>query len=235
MAKTLTILRAKVRTLLDEVTEADWKDTELDRDINLGYMKIYTAVVGVYEDYYSEKYTCDTVADQQEYDLPDDFYKIRRVQINYNTSDSNSVSSYAIPATMDEVMGDLNSTTLSPTVFRNPAYFIRGNKIGFIPVPDESGTDAITLWYIKTIDELSAVTDEIDIPFPDRYYNSIILEAAGNLLRKGQQEETVARQYLLEARESRDQMTTELEDRVADSGKVIVDVLGEDVDFSQPV
>ena len=136
---------------------------------------------------------------------------------------------------MDSVLRDLGNTALGLSVYRNPAYYVRGTKIGFIPKPTEAGATAIAIWYIKIVSELSADSDEIDIPFPDRYYESIALEAAANLLRKGQQEEVVARQYLVEAKQLREDMQIELEDRISDDSKSIVDTVGEDLDFSTPM
>ena len=70
MSKDLAYLRAKTRTYLDESAQADWTDDEVDRDINSKYLAVYTAIVSVYDDYYSCKSTTNTVADQQEYGLP---------------------------------------------------------------------------------------------------------------------------------------------------------------------
>lgn len=232
MAKTLSDLEGSVRTLLDEATTADWTDAEVQREVNVGYMKVYSAVVNVYEEYYSTKTTTTSVANQQEYNLPDDVYKIRRVELDYTPDQSSSIPRRAIPVSMDSILRDLGSSALGISVWRNPAYYIRGNKIGFIPVPTRGGASAITLWYIKTVSELSSSSDAIDIPFPDRYFESIPLEAAGTLLRKGQQEELAARAYLLDAQDRRDKMRNELEDRVSDDAKRIIDTMGNDVDFS---
>lgn len=234
MAKTLANINAQVRTYLDETVQADWTDVEVNREINVGYMKVYTAVVGVFEDYYSVKSTASSVADQQEYDLPSDFYKVRRIEINYKPSDSNTIPLKAIPIQMDSVRRDLGYSTQGMTVAGTPSYYIRGDKLGFIPFPTVAGSDAITLWYIKIISELSSNTDAIDIPFPDRYYDSIALEASGTLLRKSQQEEEVAKVYLQDAEMRRMKMVEELEDRQADDSKMIVDTQGDDVDFSSP-
>lgn len=232
MSKTLTVLRQQTRTYLDEATTADWTDVEVDREINVAYMKVYTAVVGVFEDYYSTKATASTVADQQEYSLPTDFYKARRVEINYTTSIADSVARRAIPVSLDAVLRDLGDSSSGVTVLRTPCYYIRGSLIGFLPVPTETGSAAITLWYVKQISELSSASDTIDIPFPDRYYDAIALQAAATLLRKGQQEEVVAARYLQEAKDLRDQMMAELEDRTADHTKQVEDLIGDDIDFT---
>lgn len=233
MAKTLSNLRAQVRTYLDEVTQADWTDAEVDREVNAAYMELYTAVVGSFEDYYSTKSTAPSVASQQEYTLPTNFYKVRRVEINLNPDNSDSLPKRALPISLDAVMRNLaNAAVFSPS--GEPVYYIMGNKIGFVPIPEQSGSTAIALWYIKTPDELSSTTDEIDIPFADRYYGIISLIAAATLLRKGQQEEAVASKYMQEAEVKMQKMQIELQDRVSDDVKTIIDTAGEDLDFSAP-
>src|SRR3990167_3695207 len=233
MSKTLSNLRAQTRTYLDEATTADWTDPEIDREVNVRYLELYTAAVTVFEDYYSVKATTDTFADIEEYTLPTDVYKIRRIEINYNASDSNSIPSRARPASMDSVLRDLGNSAQGITVYRNPSYYIRGNIFGIIPAPTRDGDEAITMWYVKQISELSAASDEIDIPFEDRYANLIALGASATLLRKGQQEEAVASQYLAEFANGIEKMQEELKDRIADDNyKSIIDTVGDDVDFA---
>lgn len=233
MAKTLANLSAQTRTYLDESITADWTDAEVTREVNAKYLETYSAVVSVFEDYYSEKTTASTVADQQEYTLPTDLYKLRRVEINYDITNSSTATRRALPVSLDAVLRDLGGLN-SITPYRSPAYYLRGTKIGFLPIPNAAGTNAITYWYIKNISELSASSDAIDIPFPDRYGQLISLGAAGTLMRKGQQEEVASRQYLSDFAAGLERMKMELEDRIADDAKGITDTLGEDVDFSAP-
>jgi len=232
MAKTLSTLRARTRTYLDEAVQADWTDTEVDREVNEGYHKVVTAVISVFEDYYLTSATANTVANQQEYALPSDFFKMRRVEINYDVDNTNSVPQRALPINIDSVRRDLANTTLGISVLRNPAYYLKGDVIGFIPIPTKNGTNAIKIWYIKTKTDLVNDSDEVDIPYPDRYANIIAVFAAGTLLRKGQQEETVAARYLAEFEAGLAKMQEELEDRVAEESKYVVDVLAETQDFS---
>lgn len=232
MAKDLDFLEAATRTLLDEATQADWTDVEVDREINLAYMKVFTEVVNVYEDYYTATDNESFIADTQEYSLPTDLYKLRRVEANYSVSTTGSVGSKAVPISMDSVLRDLGNGASSVSTASGPAYYVRGTTIGFIPIPDSAGTNAIKFWYVAIPDELSSGTDAINIPFPDRYYESIPIEAAGNLLRKGQQEEEVAAGYLADAKDRREKMSMELEDRIADSSKSIIDTTGESLNFS---
>lgn len=217
---------------LDEVTQADWTDTQVNREINASYMEMFTAVVTVFEDYYSVKARTATVTDQQEYALPSDFYKIRRVEVNYAPSNAAANPYRVKPVSLDQILRDLGNTYEGINMARNPCYYIRGNNIGLIPIPTDGGSTAFTLWYIKVISELSEDTDAINIPFPDRYGPLIALGAAGSLLRKGQQEEAVALRYLQEFRNGLLKMQAELEDRIADDAKSVIDTQGDDVDFS---
>lgn len=222
MAKDLALLRQQTRTYLDEVVQADWTDTEVDREINVGYMKVYSAVCTVYEDYYSTTATANLVANQQEYALPSNFYKIRRLQVNYNPDADPVVFKRALPVPLDSILQSLDGSVAGIMTTRNSAYYLRGQILGLLPVPTASATGGLALWYIKIVSELSSSTDEINIPFPDRYYDAISLEAAGTLLRKGQQEEIVAAKYLSEAELRRQQMQIELKDRISDDTKSIV-------------
>jgi len=231
MAKDLDFLEAATRTLLDEQTQADWTDVEVAREVNLGYMKAFTEVVNVYEDYYTTTANEDFAADTQEYSLPTDLYKLRRVEANYAVSTTNSVGSKATFVKMDSILRDLGNSAASVSTSSSPAYYVIGTTIGFLPIPDSAGTNAIKFWYVAIPDELSDGEDEINIPFPDRYYESIPLEAAGNLLRKGQQEEEVALAYLADAENRREKMSMELEDRIADGPKSIIDISGESMVF----
>ena len=232
MAKTLKDVRDHVRVYLDEVSAADWTDAQINRAINNAYLDHYTDVVMVYEDYYSTNALTGTVAGQQEYALPDDFYKIRRVELNYEPSNPNAISNRAVKVTIDDVLRDLGNQGLSLTPHSRPGYYIRGNNIGFIPIPTETGDNCLSIWYITTIDDLSVDSDTLNLPFADNYASNIALGAAGELLRKGQQEEAVAAKYLSEYEFKKGKMIEELKERAADWSKTVTDVVGNRLDFS---
>lgn len=243
MAKTVANLRQQTRTYLDEATTADWTNTEVDREINAGFHEVVTAVMETYENFYLISTTFNTVASQQEYattdGFPSDFFKMVRVQINYNISDSNSLYNRAHPVDLNEIDGDLANNAIGISVFRNAAYFLYGEgtgstgiKLGFIPIPTRNGTNAIKIWYIPIMSDLSDSNTNVKIPYADRYYSLISLYAAATLLRKGQQEEIVARGYMAEFDIGLKKMRQQLEDRISDSSKHINDSDQMDVDFS---
>lgn len=226
--------------MLDETTAADWTDAELNSWINIRYHQVYTAVVNIFEDYYLTTDTFNSVADQQEYGssdgAPTDVYKIRRVELNYDVSNSNSAPTRCFPVfNIDDVRDDLSQTNVGPSIISGGSYYTYGHgssfKIGFIPIPDKAGTDAIKIWYVKQISDLSSDSSTLDIPYADRYYETIINGAVSDALRQGQQDEEAANIH--EAKFDRGilLMQQELEDKLAEETKMIMDTSGEYLDF----
>lgn len=231
MAKTLFTIRKSVRHYLDESTEADWLDSDLNRIINGQYQRVVTAVMETFENYYITEATTDTDANVQEYQLPDDFFKMRRVEINYDINNHPTGFVRALPIDLDVIRGSISNTNLGAGSFSSPVYYIQGNVIGFIPIPDKVGDEAIKIWYIKQIPDLSEDSDTINIPYPDRYYGIIAKAAAAEALRKGQQESVEAKRLEDEAQADIDRMKRELEDRIAEESKYVIDTSGEILDF----
>lgn len=240
-AVTLTTIRSLVRGYLDESSAADWTNAELNILINQRYHRVYSAVVTVFEDYNITTNLVNTVANTQEYDtssadpIPSDIFKIRRVEINYDVSNANSVMQRATPITnIDAIRVRLGESNLGTNIFRNPAYYYLGGKLGFLPIPDKTGTDAIKLWYVKTASDLSADASTIDIPYPERYWNIIAEGATGDALRFGQQDSPEADKFEQKFIAGVILMQEELEDRVAEETKSVTDVSGENLDFGAP-
>lgn len=234
MSKSLLTLRNDTRHYLDESTQADWLDTDLTRIINKHYHRVVGAVIDVFEDYYLTEATADMVASQQEYALPSDFYKVRRVEINYDIDSSGSAFSRCLPINIDEIRYNLANANVGVSVVRNPSYYIQGDTIGFIPIPTKAGDEAIKIWYIKQKTDLVNDGDNIDIPYEDRYYAIISKAAAAEALRKGQQEPVEGKRLEDEAQADIQRMQRELEDRIAEEGKRVIDSSAQNLDFGDP-
>ena len=243
MAKQLAYLRAQTRTYLDEVTQLDWSNDEVDREINNGYHEIVTLVMETYEDFYIGKTTLDTVDNKQEYSsvdgLPENMFKVRRVEINYRPDVANSVATLAQPATLDDINMTLNNTNPPVTPFHKPVYYLigggsgaSGQRMGFIPVPNTGGTAAINLWFIEEVVDLESSLDIVKIPYPDRYAALISRYAASVLLSKGQQEEKIAIAYMNMFEQGLVKMQRQFRERIADRTMSVTDTAGVDADFS---
>ncbi len=211
---------------LDEVTAADWDDDQIDTELNYAYMEMYTAVVETYEDYYRKISTLDMVPGQQQYELPDDFFKLRRLEIKYfSTSDYYKAMKYSF----DQIGMAFDSVNIGSSA--RPTYDITGDYLRILPVAPSDADGSLRLTYIKVISELESDTDVIEIPFPDRFAKYIVKGACGELLRKGQQEETVALQYDNQFQMGLEKMKQELEDRYADGPRMILDTAGQNNNF----
>ncbi len=233
MAVQLSTIRAAVRSILDETSQADWLDTDLTRVINQRYHRVYTAVVAIFEDYKISTDLINTVASQQEYTSADglntDIFKIRRVEINYDITNTNSIFQRAYPLNeIDRVRVRLGETNLS---LRGPSYYYIGGTLGFLPIPDKTGTSAIKYWYVPTLADLSSDSSTIDLPYPERYYHLIVEGAASDALRFGQQESAEADKLDAKFVAGVILMQEELEDKVAEETKSVMDVGGDSLDF----
>lgn len=243
MAVTLSTIRTQVRAYLDEITAADWTNTEIDRLINQRYHRVATFVMTTYEDYYRTTDLFNTTAGQQEYGSADgvatDIFKIRRVEVDFNPSDSSSVPTRCLPIRdIDAIQRDLalEGQSLSLGSQSNSYYHTYGHgsnfKISIIPTPDQTGTGAGKIWYVKMLSDLSADGDTIDIPYPERYWHLIAEGAVADGLRFGQQESNEADKYDAKFDRGLILMQEELEDRTADDTRMVLDTSGHYLDFT---
>jgi len=242
MSKTLANLQTGVRVYLDEANAADFLDSEVTRSINYGYHDVVANVIDVYEDFYNvtSPIQLSTVVNQQEYSIGNSgLIKIRRVEINYNPSDANSTALRATAIKSDEMPLRLASNALGGTGLFSAGYYVNGQVssqiIGFTPIPQNAGTNNISIWGIVVPSDLSATTDTITIPYPDQYGYLVELRAAAILLRKGQQSENYAAKYMEEYREGILEMKNFLKERQSDGVWLIADAQYEDTIFDHPL
>lgn len=232
MSVALSTIRTQVRSFLDETTAADWTDAELNRLINQRYHRVYTAVITVFEEYKITTSYSSLVANQQEYSLPTDLFKLRRVEINYDITNTDSVFQRVAPITsVDAIRTRLGETNLGPGISRNPLYYVLGSLVGLLPIPTTAATNGLKFWYIPYLSDLSSDSSTIDIPYPDRYWHIIAEGAAADAYRFGEQDSQEADKFDLKFNAGILLMQEELEDRVAEDSKFVVDVSGDNLDM----
>jgi hypothetical protein len=239
MAKLLSDLQNEVRTYLDEAVQTDWKDSSMVIPaINRAYHDVASYVMEVYEQFYetTTPFTYAVQANVQEYAIDSSLIKVTRVEINYNPTVSGSQSSRALAVTMDEIRRNLANTNSTGSSFSS-GYYLHGSigsqYIGFVPIPTTGDTTgkSISVWGIALPTDLVNATDNVNIPYADRFSYLISLRAAAQLLRKGQEEEAAASRYLAEYRQGVQDLMTFLKGRQSDGGKYIEDDLLDDIDF----
>lgn len=226
--KTLKNIRNNVRMYLDEESAADWTDAQIDAQINVSYLKVYKAVISTFDDYYSTTYPFNLTENIQEYALPSNFYKVQRleVKLDADADDRRKV----IKKNFDSLTTQLSSTTYDKST---PFYQIFGSYIVLLPVPSETVISGGLLRYVATVDDLDDDTDEINIPFADSNYDLIAVGAVSRLLKKGQQDMPSSRNFREEFDIGLIDLQNDLEDRYLDGPKEIVDIMGDDLNFSE--
>jgi hypothetical protein len=237
--KALQDVRTEVRVYLDESSQQDFLDTEVLMAINKAYQDVAGSVMEVYEQYYetTTPFSYALVANQQEYIIDPTIVKPTRVEVNFQPNVLPAVSSRLIPIKMNEVRGNMANTNPMGSFF-SAGYYIHGDqgtqKIGFIPIPTVGDTTgySISVWGITMPTDLINNTDNVNIPYVDRFVYLVSLRAAAQLMRKGQQEENNAQNYINEYEKGIVQMKSFLKDRQADDLTIITDVLGDDLDFT---
>lgn len=241
MSKTLTDLANDTRRYLDEAQPADFTVQDVLSEINYAYADVVTKVVEIYEDFYTTTTPIyiSTVANTQEYSLDESLIKISRVEINYQQSDPNSQALRAIAIKREEIPLNIANEFIGGGGIFNSGYYVYGpqgtQKIGFVPVPQEAGTNNVSVWGIVAPSDLVSGTDVVHIPYPDRYAQLVGLRAASELLRKGQQEEVDADRYLKNYLLQIQDMQTFLKERQADGPVMVVDAEFSDVNFGDPL
>lgn len=222
-AEILTDIRAR----LNEVTAAFWTDVQLLVWINHRYQDLVTAVETTFENYFLTEVATDLIEDQQEYSLPTDFKRMVRIEINYDITNNATAFNKATPATLDDVRAQLADSNLGSS--GSPVYYIQGDLLGFIPIPDADGTSAVKLWYVAEQDDLSDDSDEPAIP--SQYHRLISIGTCADALMKGKRDLRGAAMFEKMYQEERVKMQAELEDRIADDVKMTTDLSGEGLDF----
>lgn len=238
MAKTFQNLQTGVRVYLDETQAADYLDSEVQRSINYAYHDVVGEIMTEYELYYetTTPFTYAVVKNQQEYTIDSSLIKVSRVEINYAPNQSGSTPLRAIPVKMEEALLNLANSASSGSVF-NAGYYLHGNigaqTIGFIPIPTVSDTTgkSISVWGIALPTDLVNGTDNVNIPYADRFAYLIELRAAYILMSKGQENENAADRYLARYTEGVTKMMNFIRERQADGVNMVVDVELDNMDF----
>lgn len=144
---TLVELRAFAR-FLTNTNSTTYTDTDLDASLN-SYYDIFTAEIldSMDEwDFSADTATTDLLASQQEYVLPTDILKIKRVEISYDGTTWN----LANPMDVNE-RGSATDTTSIASDFSTstPYYDLMDASIMIYPLPTAAVTAGLKIWYEK--------------------------------------------------------------------------------------
>jgi len=112
-------------------------------------------------DFNSQIATTSLVANQQEYRFPTSILKIKRVEITYDGTNWYK----AEPMDLAERGSVSDSTTVNNDFdTTEPFYDTTDNSLFLYPIPTAASSSGLKIWYEEEITELSATTDEPNIP-----------------------------------------------------------------------
>lgn len=169
------------------------KRSSLLRWANLELAKLHHHVTESYEEWDIKKNSFDLVPNQEDYDLPTDFYKHRKV---FFVSAGKRYRIYRF--TLDEIP-IADRVGFPGTVwgfgFR---YRIIGDKISFIPNPNSGTQGNIEHWYVPQFEALTGEDQMVPARFPFGWQEYVELGLCIRMLKK---EESDVSQFVSEQQE----------------------------------
>lgn len=181
MSVTLGELKTRTREQADQVGSKFISEAELGHFLNLEGSELYDLLVTRYQDYLTApEYTFALVSGQQDYTLPDDFYKLLAIDIKSGT-DWIRLRRFS--------MADRN--VIGPTITADLRYRLLGNAIRFAPSP--MSLDTVRLWYVPQYRRMVDDNDKLNFAFVNGWEDYLI---AGACARCAIKEESDAQQFL---------------------------------------
>lgn len=180
---TLAQLKLQVRHRADMLNSHFVEDDELNYYVSNSYKELYDILVTAYQDYYMiavpPQFTLTGVVGQNYFDLPEDFYKLRGVDISL---DNASTWRTLLPFAFDRRNRQGNLVRQFDKMYR-----MVGSRIYITPELNAAGT--YRLWYIPSAADL---TDDADIiNGVNGWEEYIIVDAAIKCLEKEESDTTV--------------------------------------------
>lgn len=155
-------IREKTRVLLDEYSDqGGWETEELDHIIDLAHNEVASLFQAQDDSFYLSPHTFALLPTIEQYDLPDDFLKIKRI-----------TDSEGVPLTRLYKLTDRNEYIGYGDV---KLYYFQGNQIGFLDIP--SVAENLPCLYVRRPTPMDDDADSPDVP---EYlgHDLIVLESA---------------------------------------------------------
>jgi len=183
MALTLAEIITHTRTQIDETNATPiLTDGQITHFVNRRYHEMEDIIRDANEDYFTKTSTINLVSGTELYDLPEDangfseVARIIRVEVSYDGSNYNLADYTTIQKRVTT-----EDNTDGAYAFTFPEYYLLGDQIGFLPIPNSS-SGVVKLWYSQSLPDLANSSDVSLMPL--RYDRLIALGAAIGALRK---------------------------------------------------
>jgi len=155
---------ASTRVFPDD-TSSYFADTTFLKYLNLEQQALANIIDQSYENYFVTSTMISLIANTAEYTLPTDFKKLIRLE-NVENSDS--------PIELTPITFNEKDTVVAHTIsYGSPScYAMQDNSIVLAPKPTYSKANAIKIYYVKRLDDLSAASSISAIP--SEYHEVIV-------------------------------------------------------------
>jgi hypothetical protein len=221
VAITLAELRLQARQRADMENSKFVQDSELNNFINNSIAELYDIIVEAYaSEYYVVSTETAVAQDEDDIDLPSDFYVMKGVDIKIDNQDFISLR----PFNFNERNRYSELGVWDLAGITNVRYRIIGDKLRFTPRPDRNAT--VRIWYVPVPAQL--VDDADTFNDINSFAEYVIVDAAIKMMQKEESDVTVlmTQKMALEKR-IRDRAKV----RDASSAQSISDIYAEGDDF----
>lgn len=221
MSITLAELRTQARQRSDMEKSKFVKDSELNSYINNSIAELHDLLSEAYGSEYYVKLSSDipVISGQDSYNLPDDFYELKGVDIKlsndfftvdrFNFNERNRYSTFG-------------AWTGSRCI--NVKYRIVGDTVKLLPMPDQSAT--LRFWYVPTATIL--VNDSDTLKDYNAYSEYVIVDAAIKMMQKEESDVSV---LLAQKQALIDRIRGKAMQRDASKSGQVSDIYAENDDF----
>lgn len=141
------------------------------------------ALQGVREDFLGERSTTDLIGNQQEYQLPDDCMRLKKVEMTFDGTnwkagkffDINQRPLFGVNGTNGSEVLATDATTISQNYSVDFPYVdVLENSLFLYPIPDTTRTAGLKLYYFKRPQDMTLTSQSADLP---KEYHSYLVES----------------------------------------------------------
>ena len=155
--------------------------------INYELAALWDLLITTHEDYLVYRRFIDVVANQEDYPLPEDFYKFRKVFPIINGDRSNALKKFNL-----KDLGAADSlAALLTSPIEDTRYSIRGMRLWLHPTPSNAGR--LELWYVPQFHTLRNYNDLVPAVFPNGWEEYAVEGVAARMLEKEESDASAQR------------------------------------------
>lgn len=165
-------LKTLVSVWLDDIYFGYFTESDVERWLNNAQIEAQKMVIQAFEGQYNKVVQTYTVLNQREYQLPEDFKKLSRLEIVLSGSQFPNESRSRLQKVTQNQQDFFPDQTGTPV-----AYFFQGNKLILLPCPSQAWLLRMT--YIYRVSDMVNDSDEPDIPVEYQEYLAVLATLDG--------------------------------------------------------